>query len=98
MTPAFDAAEFGSAPVGPPLDRRRKAAIVVRFLLPDGQRPPLATLPEDAQVDLTCEMAQLRLVDRGSVRAMIASGEITSAIAVAALHMFEVHQARADGS
>jgi flagellar motor switch protein FliG len=43
----------------------------VRFLLSDGQRPPLSTLPEDAQVDLTREMAQLRLVDRGTLDAIL---------------------------
>ncbi|MBW3628147.1 MAG: NUDIX hydrolase [Gemmatimonadetes bacterium] len=44
------------------------------------------------------EDTRVRLVDRGSVRAMIASGEITSAIAVAALYIFEARQARVDGS
>jgi flagellar motor switch protein FliG len=55
MTLALDA---------PPIDRRRKAAIIVRFLLADGLRPPLASLPEESQVDLTREMAQLSVVDR----------------------------------
>lgn len=53
------------------LDRRRKAAIVVRFLLADGMRPPLAALPEDAQVALTREMGQLPLVDRVTLDAVI---------------------------
>lgn len=62
MTLAFDAAR---------LDRRRKAAIVVRYLLSDGLRPPLANLPEDVQVELTREMARLSVVDRGTLDAVI---------------------------
>ena len=46
------------------LDQRRKAAIVVRFLLSDGVRPPLSALPEDAQVALTQKMGRLPVVDR----------------------------------
>lgn len=66
MTVAPDSAAFE-----PGIDRRRKAAILVRFLLSDGQRPPLAHLPEDAQVDLTREMARLRLVDRATLDAVL---------------------------
>ncbi|TNC73438.1 FliG C-terminal domain-containing protein [Rubellimicrobium roseum] len=54
------------------LDRRRKAAIVVRLLLSDGQLPPLSGLPEEAQVRLTREMAQLSVVDRSTLDAVIA--------------------------
>ena len=54
------------------LDQRRKAAIVVRFLLSDGLRPPLTALPEDAQVMLTREMGRLPLVDRTTLDAVIA--------------------------
>ena len=53
------------------LDQRRKAAIVVRFLLSDGMRPPLAALPEDAQVALTREMGRLPLVDRTTLDSVI---------------------------
>lgn len=53
------------------LDRRRKAAIVVRFLLADGMRPPLADLPEDSQVELTREMARTGVVDRATLDAVI---------------------------
>lgn len=52
-------------------DRRRKAAIIVRFLLSDGLRPPLATLPEDAQVELTREMGRLSVVDRATLDAIL---------------------------
>lgn len=53
------------------LDRRRKAAIVVRYLLSDGMRPPLADLPEDAQVELTREMGRLSVVDRGTLDSIL---------------------------
>lgn len=43
------------------------------------------------------EDTRVRLVPRQSVRAMIASGEITSAVAIAALHVFEA-RAGTDGS
>jgi len=53
------------------LDQRRKAAIVVSFLLSDGVRPPLAALPEDSQVALTREMGRLPLVDRATLDTVI---------------------------
>lgn len=53
------------------LSRRRKAAIVVQTLLAEGQKPPLAKLPEDAQIELTREMGSLRLVDRETLNAVI---------------------------
>ncbi|MBP1805538.1 flagellar motor switch protein FliG [Rubellimicrobium aerolatum] len=62
MTLAHDAAR---------LDRRRKAAIVVRFLLTDGLKPPLSQLTEDSQVELTRAMARLNVVDRGTLDAVI---------------------------
>ncbi len=53
------------------MDRRRKAAIIVRYLLTDGVRPPLATLREDAQVELTREMARMGVVDRATLDAVL---------------------------
>jgi flagellar motor switch protein FliG len=53
------------------LDRRRKAAIIVRFLLSEGQRPPLADLAEEAQVELTREMGRLRVVDRATLDSVL---------------------------
>lgn len=53
------------------IDRRRKAAIVVRYLLSDGLRPPLANLPEDAQVELTREMGRLSVVDRETLDSVL---------------------------
>ncbi len=46
------------------LTRRRKAAIIVQLLLSDGQKPPLSQLSDEAQVQLTRALGELRLVDR----------------------------------
>lgn len=51
-------------------DRRRKAAMVVRLLAADGQKLTLSLLPEKVQLDLTREMAALRLVDRDTLNAV----------------------------
>ncbi len=51
-------------------DRRRKAAMVVRLLAADGQKLALSHLPEKVQLDLTREMATLRLVDRDTLNAV----------------------------
>lgn len=51
-------------------DRRRKAAMVVQLMLADGQKMPLSRLPEDVQVNLTRELAALRLVDRDTLHAV----------------------------
>ena len=55
-----------------PADRRRKAAIIVQCLLNAGDRPPLAALPESAQVDLAREMGRLDAVDRLTLDAVAA--------------------------
>lgn len=54
------------------LDRRRKAAIIVRALLEQDGLPPLVGLPEDTQADLARELAALRLVDRATLHAVAA--------------------------
>jgi flagellar motor switch protein FliG len=56
----------------PPLSQRRKAAIVVRFLLAQGQRLPLDSLPLDLQIALTHELAGMRAIDRATLDAVIA--------------------------
>jgi flagellar motor switch protein FliG len=53
-----------------PMSRRRKAAIVVQLLLAEGLKPPITKLTEDLQVNLTRELAQLRLVDRATLDAV----------------------------
>lgn len=65
----------------PRLDRRAKAAIVVRLLLAEGLSVPLGDLPEDLQADLAQAMAELRYVDRRTLQAVLSEflGELESA-------------------
>ena len=56
---------------GPGLNRRQKAAIVVRLLLAEGATLPLASLPEPLQAELTTQMSQMRYVDRATLRSVI---------------------------
>src|SRR6056297_1898222 len=53
------------------LDRRAKAAIVVRYLLNEGAEIALEQLPEDLQEILTHQMGAMRLVDRATVDQVI---------------------------
>ncbi len=50
---------------------REKAAIIVRLLLAEGANIPLSKLPDSMQTDLTQQMAQMRLVDRRTLAAVI---------------------------
>lgn len=68
----------GQAAAPSALSRRRKAAIVVRALLAQGGPMPLARLPQDLQIALARELAQMRSVDRDTLGAVIA--EFTAAI------------------
>ena len=54
------------------LSRRAKAAIVVRLLLNEGADIPLEDLPDALQVALTQQMSQMRMVDRDTLRAVVA--------------------------
>ncbi|SMY09068.1 flagellar motor switch protein FliG [Flavimaricola marinus] len=54
----------------PGLSRRRKAAVVLQMLLADGKKLSLTSLPEDVQLNLTRELASLRLVDRDTLYAV----------------------------
>ena len=53
------------------LNKRAKAAIVVRFLLNQGAEIALEDLPEDLQEILTHQMGTMRLVDKGTVDQVI---------------------------
>ena len=53
------------------INHRKKAAIVVSLLLQNGADMPLSQLPGDLQTDLTHQMAQLRLVDQKTLKAVI---------------------------
>ncbi|WP_238928593.1 FliG C-terminal domain-containing protein [Alexandriicola marinus] len=54
--------------LAPRLSRRRKAAVIVQMLLADGQKLSLSSLPEDVQLNLTRELADLRIVDRETMQ------------------------------
>lgn len=60
-------------PAGVPsqLNRRAKAAIIVRYLLQNGADLPLEALPDNLQADLTQQMGKLRLVDRATLDSVI---------------------------
>lgn len=59
-----------TAPGGDLVDRRRKAAMIVQLLLADGQKLALSRLPEEVQVNLTRELAALRLIDKHTLNAV----------------------------
>jgi flagellar motor switch protein FliG len=52
------------------LSRARKAALLVQYLLNDGQDLPLADLPEDSQMRLSRELGALGLVDRATLESV----------------------------
>lgn len=53
------------------LSRRQKAAIIVRLLLAEGVKLPLADLPEALQGELAQQMATMRFVDRATLKAVV---------------------------
>lgn len=67
--PLFDMSS-NPPPRAPGLTRRRKAAMVLQMLLSDGQKLSLTSLPEDVQLNLTRELASLRLIDRDTLYAV----------------------------
>ena len=73
--PVPDPQPYATAPSGrriAALTGRQKAAILVRLLVRDGAEINLAALPEDMQADLTEQMAEMRLVDRDTMNAVVA--------------------------
>ncbi len=60
------------------LNRRQKAAVIVRLLLAEGGDLPLAALPEDLQAALTEQMGRMHSVDRATLERTI--GEFTAAL------------------
>lgn len=71
-------ADIGTADIGTPagrprvmLNRRQKAAVVVRLLIAEGASLPLSELPDALQAELTAQMAQMRYIDRATLRAVI---------------------------
>ena len=53
------------------LTSREKAAIIVRLLLAEGAPVPLTALPDHMQAALTEQMAQMRVVDRDTLSAVV---------------------------
>lgn len=68
------AAPAGTGPGGARarLDRRAKAAIIVRLLLNEGAELPLEELPVDLQARLTQQMGSMGLVDRSTLDSVVA--------------------------
>ncbi len=50
----------------------QKAAIILRVLVAEGVDLPIASLPPDMQSDLAQTMAQMRLIDRATMNAVVA--------------------------
>lgn len=74
LVPAGDMPSL-QAFTGPVLSRRRKAAIVVRYLLSNGAQLPLSSLPEALQEALTFELAGMRSIDKETLDTVM--GEFT---------------------
>lgn len=73
--PLSDPPPYATAPSGrriAALTGRQKAAILVRLLVLEGAEINLAALPEDMQAALTEQMAEMRLVDRDTLNAVVA--------------------------
>ena len=70
MSLALGSPDPGVAPPPPGLTSRRKAAMLVQYLLSEGQGLPLASLPEEVQLDLTRELGAVRMVDRVTLTAV----------------------------
>lgn len=53
------------------LSRRQKAAVIVQLLLSEGTAPPLEDLTESQQAELTTLLAQMRTIDRDTLRSVV---------------------------
>ena len=55
--------------ITPPLtlSRKKKAALVISYLMQEGAEVPLSNLPSDIQTELIEEISQLRLVDKNTL-------------------------------
>lgn len=61
----------GAAPRPLPLTKRQKAAVIVRLLVSQGASLPIAELPEELQERLTEDFAEMRLIDRDTLQAVV---------------------------
>lgn len=57
---------------GHTLSGAQKAAVIVRLLLAEGEKLPLAQLPDELQTELTTQIAEMRLIDRSTLNAVAA--------------------------
>jgi flagellar motor switch protein FliG len=64
-------ASVSARPRAVSLNRRQKAAIIVRILLAEGSPLPLGTLPDGMQADLAQQMGDMRLVDRATLEQVV---------------------------
>jgi flagellar motor switch protein FliG len=73
ITPAqrMVAVPAGVAPQHRHLSNREKAAVIVRLLLAEGSSLPLSALPEHMQAALTEQIGLMRLIDRGTLGAVV---------------------------
>lgn len=55
----------------PGLSRKQKAAVIVRLLSSEGLKLPLADLSEDSQTELAAQIADMKLVDRNTLREVV---------------------------
>lgn len=62
----------GEAPLPRVLSARQKAAVIVRYLIAEGAKIPLAQLPDHMQQALAEQMGAMRLVDRQTLDSVVA--------------------------
>lgn len=60
-----------ATPTAARLTRRQKAAIIVQFLLNEGEDVPLSDLPDALQAKLTTQMGSMRYVDRTTLASVV---------------------------
>lgn len=65
------------------LNRRQKAAIIVRLMMAEGSPLPLTALPDAMQAELAQQIGQMRLVDRATLEQVV--GEFLSELEQAGL-------------
>lgn len=70
----------GGVPAQRMLSARQKAAVVVRYMIAEGAKIPLAQLPDHMQQALAEQMGAMRLIDRQTLESVVAEflGELDS--------------------
>lgn len=70
----------GGAPAQRMLSARQKAAVIVRYMIAEGAKIPLAQLPDHMQQALAEQMGAMRLIDRQTLDSVVAEflGELNS--------------------